>query len=273
MNTLKKSVNIKQIFLNHTKHDMTTNIFLQARINSTRFPKKILKKICDKSIIELIIERVKMIKNIDKIVLVTGPRNLNHELIKIVESTGIKYFCGSEENVLDRFYKASLEFDSDNILRITCDNPVIDFNIINKALTIFLSHNYDLLYLDDNSLYPKGLNFEIFSSNALKETWNQLYEQFNDKTKFNYTFFSPGSCLLNNEQLTKFHFISIKRYPNIRLTMDYEADFFLIRSIYNHIYLNNQLFTLEDMIDLFSKKPELIKMNEKYRQPKDNHIN
>ena len=243
---------------------MTTNIFLQARLNSTRFPKKILKKICNKSILELIIERTHSISNINNIILVTGPKEFNQELIDIAKKTNIDYFCGSEENILDRFYESSLEFKSDSILRITCDNPVFDPNLINSGLEIFSNNNFDILTLDNNSLYPKGMNFEIFSFTFLQRIWKKIYDEFEPKSEFKNRFFSPGTYLNNDFPSKKYHYINNDDPLTFRLTLDYEDDFLFLREIFEELYPKNPFFTLSDITNLLNKRNELLKINEKY---------
>ena len=113
---------------------MTINVFIQARIGSTRLPGKVLKKIVNKTILELISERVSRIKNIQNVVITTGDVEKNLEVIKEAQRLHINYFAGSEENVLDRFYRASLQYPSDFIIRITADCPLIDFDLINHEI-------------------------------------------------------------------------------------------------------------------------------------------
>ena len=79
------------------------DIFIQARENSTRFPNKILKKISNKSILEIILDRISMIKNIKNIVLVTGPEQFNSLLAKEAKRLEIDVFFGEEENISSLF--------------------------------------------------------------------------------------------------------------------------------------------------------------------------
>ena len=111
-------------------------IFIQARVNSTRYPRKILKKIDEKTILEIILDRIRNIKNINKIILVTGIKEKNNELVDEARKLGLDVFCGDEENILDRFYHAAKKFQPDNIIRITGDCPLIDSRIINQGLEI-----------------------------------------------------------------------------------------------------------------------------------------
>jgi len=165
---------------------MTFHIFLQARQNSTRFPNKILKKISDKTIFELIIERLKNI-NDSKIFLITGPKEKNNELIKKSIDCNIEYFSGNENNVLDRFHDAIEKFDSKKIIRVTGDCPLIDHELINSSQIIFNKNNYDLINNYSPRTFPHGYDFEIFKADVVKTTWDRISNTFNDKTSFDQT--------------------------------------------------------------------------------------
>ena len=105
-------------------------------MGSTRLSNKVLLKICNKTIIELIVERLRRIKDIDKIILATSLNPENKQLVAEAKRLKIAYWQGSEENVLDRFYQASLKFKPDTIVRVTGDCPLIDPDL---HLSIFTS--------------------------------------------------------------------------------------------------------------------------------------
>lgn len=240
------------------------HVYIQARIGSKRFPKKILKKILKKSIIELIIERVQRIENIDKIIVVTGPKEKNLELIKKVSQLGIEIFCGSEENVLDRFYKASNKYKSKNIIRITADCPLLDFNLINQGFKIFSEKNVDILSNVRNRTYPHGLDFEIFTNHALKIAWEDSFSQFKNYEKFRDTFIPPTKYMLEKKKFRKIDIENNENFSHIRITLDYKEDFELIKIIYETLYKNNSDFGLNEILSLFQKHPELLKINKKW---------
>ena len=131
-------------------------------MESSRLPGKAIKKICNKTILELIFERLKNISNIDKIILVTGSIEQNKPLIDEAKKINLNYFCGNEENILDRFYNASKKFPSNNIIRVLADCPLIDFELIDSALKIFQKNNFDMLSIARKRTFPHGLDFEIF---------------------------------------------------------------------------------------------------------------
>ena len=126
-------------------------IIIQARIGSTRFPKKVLKLIQQKPVIWHVINRLKQIPKIDNIVLATTKKKEDKILIKIAKQNAINHFQGKNNNVLNRFYECAKNFDADIIIRITSDCPLIDPNLIKKMLNFYMHNNYDYL---SNTIIP-----------------------------------------------------------------------------------------------------------------------
>ena len=73
---------------------------VQARLGSTRFPNKVLKKIGNKKIIEILLSRIKKSKYIDQIVLATSNTSLDTKLANFIMRLGFDVFKGSHKNVL-----------------------------------------------------------------------------------------------------------------------------------------------------------------------------
>ena len=115
---------------------MRANIIVQARASSGRFPNKILKKVRNKSLIEILIKRLKKSKECKKIILAIPKNNKQKRLKQHLQKLKVKIFEGSEKNVLDRFYKASIQNKSDLIVRVTGDCPIMDPGIIDKLVRI-----------------------------------------------------------------------------------------------------------------------------------------
>lgn len=243
---------------------MKSHIFVQGRMGSTRLPGKILMRICSKTILEIIIERLKKVKNIDKIALLTGPETENKLLIEEASRIDLDYFCGSSENLLDRFYQASKKFGSDNIIRVTADCPLIDFNLINKSLEIFIHNSYDILSVGRIPSFPHGLDFEIFTRDALTIAWKKTKEEFDNFQQFSNKFICPSEYILKSPDFKKYDLVSSKDMSNIRITLDYPEDFELISKIYEKLYNKKQDFALDDIMNLLEENPSLLSINKKY---------
>ena len=236
-------------------------VFLQARINSKRFPAKVLKKILGKTVIELIVERLRKIKRIDNIVLVTGPQEKNKLLIDEAKKLNLEYYCGSEENILDRMYKASLKINPDIIIRITSDCPLIDFNVINKGLDIFLKSQFDILNNNKVRTFPHGFDFEIFKNETLHMAWQDNRKKFKNKDEFYHTFITPAKYMFEEKKFKNYNLLNDKNLSNIRLTLDYPEDLELITKIFSSLYNKNQDFALEEILDLIKENPSLLDIN------------
>ena len=242
---------------------MTYHIFLQSRQKSTRYPNKILKKICGKTIFELIVERLKNV-NDSKIFLITGPKEKNRELIKKSKDCNIEYFSGNENNVLDRFYNAIKNFDSKNIIRVTGDCPLIDYKLINSTQTIFNKNNYDLINNYSPRTFPHGYDFEIFKADIVKTTWDRISNTFNNKTLFESSVIPPMKFILNSSLFSIHNISNMLNLSFLRLTLDYHEDFQLISKIFDKLYLKNPHFSSNDVVSLLKSESDLLKINQKF---------
>ena len=243
---------------------MNIHIYVQARVNSTRLPGKILKKICDKTILEILVERLKKVENIDKIILVTGPKKQNSDLIQDANRLNLEYFCGNEENILDRFYSAAQKFNSDIIIRITADCPLIDFQLINNGLNLFLEKKHELLCNNRPRTFPHGLDFEIFKKEQLTEMWNLKKKEFQNDELFLNTFINPIDDIFENSPDKVYCLKNEIDLSSIRVTLDYGEDLVVIKRIFEQCYDKNPFFGLTELISLKHDSPNIFELNRKY---------
>jgi spore coat polysaccharide biosynthesis protein SpsF (cytidylyltransferase family) len=142
---------------------------LQVRSASTRLPNKIHLKINDKSILEIISQRLCNLDVKEKW-LATTTLNSDDRLADIGLELGWKVFRGSSKNVLSRFESIISFSDPDYVIRLTGDNPLVEASGINYILKKFYSTRYSPLYLSDfdSRLYPIGAFPEIFEAAYFK---------------------------------------------------------------------------------------------------------
>ena len=104
-----------------------TICIIQARTGSTRLPEKVLFKIKGKSILEIVIDRLKKSKKINQIILATTRKTEDKKLIRIAKKKNIDFFRGEDENVLKRYYSCSKKYKPDIIVRVTADCPLVEY--------------------------------------------------------------------------------------------------------------------------------------------------
>ena len=116
---------------------------IQARMGSSRLPKKVLMKMGNHIMLKYMIDRVTKSKLIEKIVVATSVNELDDEIEKFCISNNINCFRGSENDVLDRYYMAAKKYKSTTIVRLTADCPLIDPEIIDKTIKLFNTKKVD----------------------------------------------------------------------------------------------------------------------------------
>ena len=146
----------------------SVTVIIQARYSSKRFEGKILKKIENKTILEILIKRLKKSKKIDNIIVACSNNIKDKKIINLCKSLNISYFTGSEKNVQKRFFQASKKFKIRNIVRITSDCPLIDVSILDKMIVKF-KEGYDYVSNTIDPTMPDGFDIEIFKTQVLKE--------------------------------------------------------------------------------------------------------
>ena len=118
-------------------------VIIQARTGSKRLPNKVLKKINkNQNILEFLINRLKLSKTINKLILATTNLKEDDRILKI-NTTGIKFFRGSQNNVLKRYIDAAEKYDLNHIIRITADCPFTDPNLIDKMTKKYVGSQFN----------------------------------------------------------------------------------------------------------------------------------
>lgn len=124
---------------------MSYTVIIQARSGSTRLPGKILKKVGNKTLLEYGVERIQKAQKIKEIIIATTVNEKDDVIAQIAQANGIKYFRGSEADVLARYYYAAKENSAETVIRITSDCPLIDPDIIDLAIDDYEKQSCDIL--------------------------------------------------------------------------------------------------------------------------------
>lgn len=236
-------------------------LIVQVRMGATRLPGKPLKKILDRPLLSYQIERLRRAKRVDKIVIATTLSPRDQEIVNLCQREGISIYRGSEEDVLDRYYRAANTHRADIIVRITGDCPLIDPEIVDQVIDFYSLKipNYDYVSNSLQRTYPRGLDVEVFSFQALEKAAKEatLPEEREHVTLFFYEhpeIFSLGSMQQATDESAH------------RWTVDTEEDFQLISLLINTLYPSNPHFTSEDVLAQIRQHPEWALINAHIKQ-------
>ena len=225
---------------------------IQARYNSSRFPGKVIKKINNQTILEIIISRVKKSKYISKIIVACSKNPNDFQIIKICKKLGIDYFVGSENDVLDRFYRAARKYKGFNVARITADCPLIDVEIVDKVINNFFLRKVDYASNINPPTFPDGMDFEVFKYATLVEA-HKLSKNILDREHV-----TP--YIVKNKKFKKFNLVNSKDLSYIRLTLDEKEDLIVIENIIKN-FKNNLNFNLKNILNLYLRKKNIFLSN------------
>jgi len=235
---------------------------IQARFDSQRFPGKVLKKINNKAILEILLRRLSRSKYISRIIVACSKNNKDQAIVDICKKLKINYFIGSENDVLERYYKAAKKYKALNIVRITGDCPLIDPKVVDEVIINFFEKKVDYASNVNPPTYPDGLDVEVFKFSALE------FAFFKAKDPLEREHVTP--FILNHDKFTKFNLKYYKNVSSLRLTLDEKEDLVLLEKIIKN-FKNNIYFDLKNILD-FLKKKKIISINSHIKRNEGYHM-
>lgn len=227
---------------------------IQARLGSTRLPGKILLDIEGKTVLEHVIDRVRPSKCIDDIVVATTIQKEDLKIVNLCSSNGTSVYCGSENDVLDRYYQAARLFNAENIVRITSDCPLIDPLIIDEIIKLHLEEKADYTSNTLKETYPDGLDIEVFTFEVLKESWKNanLTSEREHVTPY----------MRKNQAFKRINLESKVDLSQKRWTLDNPEDYEFIKIIYKNLYNKNRFFNMNEILKFLNNNPEIEGINQ-----------
>ena len=229
---------------------MKTVAIIQARMGSTRLPGKIMRLIGNLPLYKIVYNRVSSSKLIDQVVFATTTNSEDDYFCEELEKSSIHFFRGSDADVLLRFQASAKYFDADNIVRITCDDPFKDPQIIDQCVEQQLKKKYDFSTNIIEPSFAEGMDVECFSRDLLEEMNISAHKAYQREHVTPYFY----------ENISRFSYFSLKDtidMSSYRLTLDDPIDLMVLTDLYQ--------FADFDYTISYSELKKIIK-NEEFRK-------
>lgn len=245
-------------------------IIIQARSGSTRLPKKMLLPFFnDKTILEIIIEKLLPFFDKTQIIIATTTHKNDDKFEELSIKYGVNIFRGEENNVLKRFIDASRFFNKNKIIRICADNPFLDIELLTNLVNN-LTNEIDYCSYIVNDTPAIKTHFGFFSEYVTLSTLEKIAEQTKDPLYLEHVTNLIYATDLFNIKWVKSPLI-IEESNNVRLTTDTLNDFKIGQKVYNKMLQRHKnefgykeiLTYVETEIELKKEMRENIKENEK----------
>ena len=231
---------------------MKVGYLITGRLKSTRLPRKLLLNVKGKSILSHMIDRLKLAKNVDEIVICTSVNKQDKPLGSLAKENNVDCFFGDPDDVLGRLLGAADEFNLDYILNITADCPFVDPEYADMIVEKFLETDSDLIRQFD---LPHGVFSYGIKVDALREVVN--IKDSSDTEVWGRYFTDTGLFKVMDLEVPNKNHIR----PGLRMTLDYPEDLEFFKAIFDALYEKNKVFSLSEILDLLDAHPEIIEIN------------
>lgn len=232
-------------------------VCVQARVGSTRLPRKILMEALGKPLLLHQIERIKRAVNVDKVVVITSTKKQDDLIEGVCKDAQIECFRGSELDLLDRHYKTAIEYDAKFIVKIPSDCPLVDPNIIDSVISLWEKNKnlYDYVSNYHPPTFPDGLDVEGCTFESLELAWHHAKKPHEREHTFPYIWDQPDKFRVGNLLNSDGNMFMTHRW-----TLDYIEDYHFIKTVFEELD-GVKNFGMLDVLDLLSRKPEIGEIN------------
>jgi len=216
---------------------------IQARTNSSRLPAKIMLDLAGRTLLERVYETVSKSTKIDQIIIATSSESSDDIVEEKLKNLDIKCFRGDLNNVLKRFFDATLRYQARNIIRITADNPLMDYAVIDELIMHYEASGSEYSTFS-NAVY--GLSAEVFAYDALKLAFVNARNEYD---KEHVTPYIKDNCKVSIINISEQY-----QREEISVTVDTLDDYIKMQKFYLFCKKNNLLHNIDNYINLFDNQ-------------------
>jgi len=194
----------------------------QARVGSTRLPRKVLLPLGDETLLGVHLKRLSQAKSVDKCIVATTDEEESQSIINIAKSKGFSTFQGQLNDVLDRFYQAALLHEPTHVVRVTSDCPLIDPELIDSIVKQAINEGHD--YFSNTLIedFPDGQDVEVFTFKALEKAWNTA--KTNTEREHVTPYIRNNSTFKGGSLFKSADYSAPENYNRVRMTVDEAID-------------------------------------------------
>lgn len=236
---------------------MHTVAVIQARMGSTRLPGKVMREIAGRPMIDRVVGRARRIPGVDKVVVATSVLDREAPLVEHLEEKEVPVVRGPEEDVLARYVRAMETHKADAVVRLTGDCPLLMPEVSDRVIQAFLGDECDYASNTIERTYPRGLDTEVISPDALRHVDAEATDRADRE--------HVTRCI--RQRPDRFSLCSVtadQDRSDLRWTVDEESDLKLVRQIYGE--LSGMDFGYQDVLSLLEAHPGWTDINRDVEQ-------
>ncbi|MDD5643840.1 MAG: hypothetical protein PHO00_00110 [bacterium] len=222
---------------------------IQSRVGSKRLPEKCFSLVHGEPLIGVVIRRLLDSKYITKVIIAATDKEEDKALNAVAAGYGCECYHGSENDIVDRLYRAGLKSGADIIVRVWGDCPLADSRLIDRYIDASLRDDADFTSNISPRSIPAGLNVEIYKMSALKRILDETKDEFYRKYPRNY--------ILDKNDFKVCNININSSLAGVNLCVDYPEDLAFVNKIFLKFKKSGYKFYIEDLENLFKKDKKL----------------
>ncbi len=150
-------------------------------MTSKRLPKKPLCDLAGRELLGRVLDRVKAAQSVSGVIVATSTHGSDDPLVAFCEREATDCFRGSMDDVANRLLAAATESGSRAFIRISGDSPLIDPELIDRAVDAYSDTHPDLVTNVFPRTFPAGQSVEVIKADSLEELW--LQQRLSDESE------------------------------------------------------------------------------------------
>ena len=236
---------------------------IQARMNSTRLPGKVLLPLNGYPMIVQQVFRLSKTNLFDEIFVATTDKEPDDKLCEVLKSYKINYFRGSEGDVLGRLTKGLSDYGDECVhFEFSGDSPLSDIEIIkyvNDKYTSFTKQAGEFVTNGKSITFPNGTELCIYKMKILRYVDKQVSKQNPEREDVDKNFFR----YLAEDKILNVTAPDCWFAPELYIEVDEQSDYELMEIIIENFQKKGELsyFPISNVIEFLRSRKHLLNIN------------
>lgn len=232
-------------------------VVVQARMESTRLPGKILLDLAGRPLLGRIIERLRRARKPDTVVIATTTGSVDDAIVELCQREGWECFRGHPTDLLDRHLQCARAYGATIVAKVPSDVPVVDPAVVDEVFALYESGGYDYVSNLHPPSFPDGLDCEVFSFAALETAAREAVRDFEREHTTPFLWDNPERFRIGNVRTPDGVDYSLTH----RWTIDYDEDYRFLQAIFDTLYQANPTFSWQDLEAFLKSRPDITALN------------
>lgn len=238
-------------------------LVIQARLGSTRLPRKVLLPLAGRPMLERMIERLQAITTPVHLVVATTTDRADDSIQELSGRLGINCYRGHPTDLLDRHYQAGMNASADAVVKIPSDCPLIDPDVVDRVLSFYLKDPLQFDYVSNlhPATYPDGNDVEIIPMGILEKAWRLATKPFEREHTTPFIWERPDQFRIGNVLWQS----GLNYSMTHRWTVDYPEDYLFVKKVFERLWRpEDHPFSLAHILGLLDTNPDIRGLNAEY---------